>query len=60
MKCVDVACQHSTCSTLVLHLTVIKNTTVERVGQKKPSMLRESSNVFENFRRDKLTEKKKY
>ena len=29
--------------------TVTKNTTVERVSQKRPSMLRESSNVFENF-----------
>ena len=37
--------------------TVTKNTTVERVSQKRPSMLRESSNVFENFWWDKLTEK---
>ena len=36
---------------LLLHLAVTKNTTVERVGQKKPSMLTESSNVFQNFQR---------
>ena len=41
---------------LLLHLTVTKNTTVERLGQKKPSMLCESSNVFENFQRDKLND----
>ena len=42
---------------LLLHLTVTKNTTVERVGQKKPSMLCESSMFLKIFKGTNLLKK---